>query len=280
MYRARLLTLGLVVLLSGLFSSAVLAAPKAELWPRWQAHNPENSERIDHRAWSRFLDRYLVPGQDGDPTLLRYAAVTQSDRQRLQSYLDGLSGVMIKQLNRAEQKAYWINLYNALTVNTVLEHYPLSSIRKIRSGLFSPGPWDLKLIEVEGAELSLNDIEHRILRPIWQDNRIHYGVNCASLGCPNLQPEPFTAANSDILLDRAAREYVNSSRGVNLVEGDLILSSLYDWYRSDFGTTPQKIKEHLQRYADEELSRRLNDHDGDVIYAYDWDLNDAAGGDF
>ncbi len=279
MYRTRLLSLCLALLLSGLFSSAVVAAPKAELWPRWQAHSPENSERIDHSVWGRFLDRYLVPGEGGDPNLLRYGAVTQSDQQQLQGYLELLSGVIIRQLNRAEQKAYWINLYNALTVNTVLEHYPLSSIRKIRSGLFSPGPWDLQLIEVEGTELTLNDIEHRILRPIWLDNRIHYAVNCASIGCPNLQPEPFTAANSEILLDRAAREYVNSSRGVNLVEGDLILSSLYDWYRSDFGTRLKMIKQHLQDYADEKLSLRLNDHDGGLSYAYDWSLNDAAGDD-
>jgi hypothetical protein len=279
MNRTGLLSLSLTLLVSGLFSAVVLAAPSAELWPYWQAHNPESTEQLDHSAWGSFIDRYLVAGQDGGPNLLRYAAVTRSDRKGLESYLDALSRVVVTQLNRDEQQAYWINLYNALTVNTVLEHYPVSSIRKIRSGLFSPGPWDLKLIEVEGAELSLNDIEHRILRPIWRDNRIHYAVNCASLGCPNLQADPFTAATTERLLERAARAYINSPRGVSLADGSLTLSSLYDWYRSDFGTTSKKIKEHLQRYADEELSRRLKNHRGKISYAYDWSLNDVAASD-
>jgi Protein of unknown function, DUF547 len=89
----------------------------------------------------------------------------------------------------------------------------VASIRDIAisPGLFSVGPWGGKLIEVEGEPLSLDDIEHRILRPIWRDPRLHYAVNCAALGCPNLRSSAFTAANADILLETAASDYVNGA---------------------------------------------------------------------
>jgi len=264
-----------LALLGALGSTYVLGAPKAEPWPRWQAHDPESSEQVDHRVWGMFLDRYLVAGQDGQATLLRYARVSADDRKLLKRYLDSLSRVPVSGLNRAEQKAYWINLYNALTVATVLHNYPIESIRSIKSGWFKPGPWDLSLIRVEGVELSLNDIEHRILRPIWQDERVHYAVNCASIGCPNLQPEAFTGVNTERLLGLAANEYVNSSRGVHFSAAGLVVSSLYDWYLVDFGGSETGLISHLLKYAGKDLAERLKHFNGKLTYAYDWSLNEA-----
>ena len=122
-----------------------------------------------------------------------------------------MAAVRVSGLGRDEQCAYWINLYNALTLEVVLDHYPVDSIRDIdiSPGLFSQGPWGKKLITVEGEQVSLNDIEHRILRPIWRDPRIHYAINCASLGCPNLQPRPFTGRTLDHALDLAAMRFVD-----------------------------------------------------------------------
>ena len=104
--------------------------------------------------------------------------------------------------SRDEQLAYWINLYNALTVKVILDHYPVKSILDIdiSPGWFSIGPWGKKLVAVEGVEISLDDIEHRILRPIWRDPRIHYALNCAAVGCPNLLREAFTGATAEVLL--------------------------------------------------------------------------------
>ena len=109
-----------------------------------------------------------------------------------------LSGVAIGGYAPDEQRAFWINLYHALTVRVILSHYPVSGIREIdiSPGLFARGPWDRKLIPVEGVELTLNDIEHRILRPIWRDPRVHYALNCASLGCPDLRRRPIPAPAS------------------------------------------------------------------------------------
>jgi hypothetical protein len=177
--------------------------------------------------------------------------------------------------NRAEQEAYWINLYNAATVDLILSRYPVASIRDINisPGLFSRGPWGAKLLAIEGEKVSLDDIEHRILRPIWKDNRIHYAVNCASLGCPNLQPPAYTAANMESLLERGAKEYVNHPRGVAIKDGKLRVSSIYVWFKEDFGGSPEGLMEHWRKYADAALAKRLQTYSGGLEHDYDWNLN-------
>ncbi|MDY0042938.1 MAG: DUF547 domain-containing protein, partial [Desulforhabdus sp.] len=164
----------------------VYAVPKAELWAKWNEYDASSTTRVDHSPWGRFLQDYLVTDDPSGVNLVHYSRVTASDRKELDAYLDRLQQVKVTGLNRAEQKAYWINLYNALTMKVVLDHYPVKSIRDINLssgllGLFTGGPWKAKLARVEGEELSLDDIEHRILRPIWRDKRIHYAVNCASI---------------------------------------------------------------------------------------------------
>lgn len=254
----------------------VCAAPRPDLWPRWQAHNQTSSLQVDHSAWGRFLGKYLVVDHPSGINQLRYAAVSATDRHGLQEYLDALQGMPVSRLNRPQQKAYWVNLYNALTVKIILDHYPVKSIRDIdiSPGWFSNGPWDARLLTIEGEQLSLNDIEHRILRPIWQDNRVHYAVNCASLGCPNLQAKPFTPENLGELLDLAARDYINHPRGMK-IEGDkAILSSIYDWFQVDFGGSEEGVRQHLQKYAGPERAEYLKAGKVHFSYAYDWILNE------
>ena len=257
------------------------AAPDAELWPRWQAHDAGATATIDHGAWAAFLERYLVVRADG-ANRVRYAAVSEADRDNLDGYIHRLAGVEISRYSRPVQFAYWVNLYNALTVDVVLDHYPVDSIRDIdiSPGWFASGPWGAELIEVEGTALTLNDIEHRILRPIWQDPRIHYAVNCASIGCPDLRPEPYTAERLDRQLDAAARSYVNDPRGADVDGGALTVSKIFTWYQEDFGGSDAGVIRHLRQYADAELRAQLSDVDEIDDSRYDWTLNDApaAGG--
>ncbi|MGK0171237.1 MAG: hypothetical protein ACI9W2_002966, partial [Gammaproteobacteria bacterium] len=210
------------------------AAPEAELWARWAVNNPGSVVQVDHGVWDRFLSQYVNEGEDGI-NRLSYGAVTGQDHVALDGYVQSLSKVLVARLGPDEQRAFWINLYNALTVQVVLDHYPVSSIREISisPGLFSVGPWKKKLIVIEDEQISLDDIEHRILRPIWADARIHYALNCAALGCPNLQRMAFTATNSSTLLDRAARAFVNHPRGVMVEDGRVRVSSLYVWFEAD-----------------------------------------------
>ncbi|NIO40956.1 MAG: DUF547 domain-containing protein, partial [Burkholderiales bacterium] len=184
------------------------AAPKADLWERWTVHDPSAVTTIDHGRWDHFLKTYVSAFPDG-VNRLAYARVSETDRKRLDRYIDDLVALPISAYSRNDQRAYWINLYNALTVQLILDHYPVKSIRHIKPHPFAIGPWRKKLITVEGERLSLDDIEHRILRPIWRDPRLHYAVNCAAIGCPNLQTEAYTASNADTLLDRGAKTYVN-----------------------------------------------------------------------
>ena len=206
-----------------------------------------------------------------------YGRVSVTDGAGLDAYLARLAALPISRYGRAEQRAYWINLYNALTVQLVLAHYPVASIRDIAisPGLFAIGPWGKRLVEIEGETLSLNDIEHRILRPIWRDPRIHYAVTCAALGCPSLQRFAFTAANTESLLESAARAYVNHPRGVRLAEGRLLLSSIYVWFAEDFGSDDAAIVAHLRRYAEPPLAAQLERTTAIAGHAYDWSLNDT-----
>lgn len=252
------------------------AAPRPDIWSRWERHDPSSTVVVDHTPWRQFLGKYLVTGHPGGVNRVRYGTVEPGDKKHLEEYLNALQTVGVSGLNRREQMAYWINLYNALTVKVILDHYPVKSIRDvdISPGLFSNGPWDAKLVKVEGEEVSLNDMEHRILRPIWKDNRVHYAVNCASLGCPNLQPEPFTSADLESALDRVAAEYVNHPRGARMEGGTLILSSIYDWFQVDFGGAEEGVIQHLRKYARDPLADALTNHRGGITYAYDWSLNE------
>ncbi len=275
--KRRLLRIASLAALSAGLTSPLAAAPKAELWPLWQHHRPESTATVDHGPWQAFLDRYVSSGTSGIH-LVAYAAVTASDRQALGRYLTSLEATRVSALNRREQLAYWINLYNAATLKVVLDHMPVDSITDIdiSPGFFSNGPWGAKLLRVEGRELSLNDVEHRILRPIWRDPRIHYAVNCASLGCPNLGRQAYTAETAEELLEAAARDYVNHPRGARFDGEKLVVSSIFVWYRDDFGGSDAGVVESLRRYATPELARRLQSWDGGLDHDYDWSLN-AAG---
>lgn len=257
-------------------ATAAWGAPKANLWEYWTAHAPQSTETVDHSPWARFMDRYLVTDHPSGINMVPYGEVTDADEQALRDYVADLAAMSPTTLNRDEQMAYWINLYNALTIQVILEHYPVRSIRRINisPGLFSSGPWDAKLLSIEGQDVSLNDIEHRILRPIWQDNRIHYAVNCASRGCPNLQPEPYTADNLESLLQKGADEYVNHPRGARFEGERLHASSIYDWYQEDFGGNAAGVVDHLQIHAAGSLASNLEGYSGRIRYSYDWALNE------
>jgi hypothetical protein len=250
------------------------AAPKAELWARWQKHDAASGQKIDHQVWDRLLKQHVVSHPTGI-NRVRYQDIRAEDQKVLKNYLQSLQGVSISSHNRKEQQAYWINLYNALTVDLILSRFPVASIRDINisPGLLARGPWGAKLLTVEGEKLALDDIEHRILRPIWKDERIHYALNCASLGCPNLQPAAYTGENTEALLDKGAREFINHPRGVALTGGNLKVSSIYVWFQEDFGGDAEGLMEHWQKYANPPLAGALEKYKGGLSHDYDWRLN-------
>ena len=253
-------------------------AQKAELWARWQKHDPGSAQKIDHSAWDGFLKKFVVVSDPSGINRVRYQAVAAVDFKSLQDYLRSMQAVAISNYNRNEQKAFWINVYNALTIDVVLSRFPVVSIRTINISpeLLAQGPWGAKLFIVEGEKLSLDDIEHRILRPIWKDNRVHYAVNAAALGSPNLQPLAFTGENTEALLEKGAREFINHPRGVDIEKNRLQVSSIYVWFQEDFGRDAEDLMEHWQQYANPKLTdAKLEKYNGGLTHDFDWRLNKA-----
>lgn len=242
---------------------------------------PDAGQTVDHSVWDRLLKTYVKPGHDG-LNRVDYSAFKGAAHVALKAYIGQLETVDPAALSRSEQFAFLANLYNAKTVDIVLDHYPVSSIKEISlgggglAGLFAAGPWKAKVLKIKGVALSLDDIEHGILRPIFKDPRVHYALNCASVGCPNLARTAFTGADLDAQLDRAAHDYVNSRRGVDPKPGGLVVSSIYDWYQEDFGGSTRGVIDHLRAHAEPDLGRHLERAAAIADYRYDWSLNDTA----
>jgi Protein of unknown function, DUF547 len=228
----------------------------------------------DHTAWDGLLSRYVRESADG-VNRVNYAGwkASAADRAALAAYIRALEAERPSALPRAEAFAYWANLYNAVTVNVILARYPVASIRDIRSeggGLKGfIGPWQTKLVTVEDRRLSLDDIEQGIMRPTFRDPRVHYAVNCASIGCPNLPRRAFRGDTLEADLDAAARAYINHPRGVRVTPQGLRLSSIYKWYAADFGD----LKTHLERYVTPARAAEIRASARIAGYGYDWSLN-------
>ena len=255
-----------------------LPAPKALPGQTLTRFASPPGEAVDHRDWTTFLTRYVA--QDGQGvSRLAYGQVTVADQARLDGYLSALQAVNPATLTRDRQLAYWINLYNALTVDVVLENYPVASIRDIKDGPLSIGPWNRPLAQVAGETLTLNDIEHRIIRPTFNEPRIHYALNCAAVGCPNLMNRAWQAPTLERDFAAAERAYINDPRGVRFDDrGRLILSKIYIWFREDFGVNEKAVLAYLKTVAEPELRAQLNNASRASAYDYNWALNDAATG--
>lgn len=257
--------------------NASFAAEEARLMERWLVNDALSERTVDHGAWQKILDTYLIKTRA--ETVFDYAAVSEEDITTLDHYLTGLSRTDVDRLNEVEQKAFWINAFNALIVRVVLSEYPVSSINDIGGGWFSSGPWAEKRFRVYLIDLSLNDIYHRILRPIWQDNRVHYALSCAAKGCPNLSEKAFIAETLDQDLEAAGRDFINNGQGIlQLNGGSVRLSRIYDWYRDDFGEDEAGVIGHLKSFADVETGVNLENVKRISGHAFDWSLNDREEG--
>jgi len=258
------------------YAAAAQAAPKADLWSVWQANNPASTQTIDHGVWNDFLQTYLRTNEPDGINRVAYANVPAAAQAALAADVNRLEAVRIDDYAPAEQRAYWMDLYNEETVLLILQHMPVKSILDINlggGGLFARGPWDAKLLTIEGRPVSLNDIEHRIIRPIWPSPLNHYGLNCASLGCPNLLPQAFTGANFFRLLAINARDYINNPAHVSVGPNGLRVSNIYIWYQADFGGSDQGVIDHLMQYAAPGLKQQLAGIHSISNHQYDWHLN-------
>lgn len=277
MFKIKHKTNYLIILLLLFTTGVAQAAFHKNLWPKWEINNPLSKEVISHQLWQDFLNRRVVTNEE-NINLVDYGHMTQIDFNLLKDYIRSMAQVNINNYNRREQLAYWINIYNALMVQTVANYYPISTIQEINisPGLFSVGPWGANLITIKGTTLTLDDINNRIIRPIWNDVRTHYTLNNASIGAPNLNRKAYQGLILEEQLNNATSTYVNSLRGVSVIEGRLIISKLYDWYEEDFGGTKQDVIIHLLQFAQEPLLSQLKHINSIDSYIYNWHINSPS----
>ncbi len=263
------------LLLALLFSVTASAAPQLEGIEFWDERDEQSELVVDHNQWQELLNIYIDDQHPSGVNRFDYKSVSEEDKKKLDTYLDYLQSLTPREMTPEVQFAYWVNLYNAKTVDYIVEGVQennITSIKQIRSKLVLPGPWKRNDLKIEGKKLSLDNIEHGILRPIWKDHRIHFAVNCASIGCPNLSKTAYTPENTESLLDIAEEDFLSHSRAVRVTEGTVILSSLFDWYGADFADSQVEFFDYISDFVDPEIADFLLDEPA-VKYEYDWKLN-------
>jgi hypothetical protein len=270
----------LMVRVAGMTAAAATPAAALTTTEVFQPSAKGSPVVVDHRVWDQQLRTYVRP----DPNAFNqvdYAGWKARGHGDLKAYVAYLQTVDPVKLDRPEQFAFWANLYNSKTIDIVLDNYPLRSIRDVRLGgglkaIVAGGPWQAKVVKVAGQDLSLDDIENQIMRPIFKDPRVHYSINCASNGCPNLMAEAFTGAKLYSQLDMCARDFVNHPRALRFENGKLKASNIYSWFQADFGGTPEAVLAHVKTYAKPELRAKLDAVSSIADYDYDWNLNGVA----
>ena len=220
---------------------------------------------VDHGIFGRLLKSHVQNGW------VDYRGFKKDERQ-LDAYLDQMAQIDPQTLGRNEQMAFYINAYNAWTIKLILENYPgVASIKDL--GSFFRSPWKKKFVKINGETVTLDHLEHDILRPVFKDPRVHFAVNCASKSCPPLLNEPYSGAALDGQLETAALAFINDPQS-NYLKGDtLYVSRIFKWFGEDFGND---IRKFVQSYARGEFAGRLEGQgDGLTIryLDYDWSLN-------
>ena len=265
------------VLLLALVVGGVLLAAHimgSPIFPAAEGRAAVQTARFDHEhaAWTDLLGRYVRDG------VVDYAGLNQDGQPALNAYLEDLETAAGHQSAwpREQRLAYWINAYNAYTVRLILDNYPLKSIRSI--GLLPGAAFRRRFIPlgIGGAELTLDDIEHRTLRPEFEDARIHFAIVCASISCPPLQSQAFRASDIDAELDAAARQFLTDETR-NRLETDsatLFLSSIFDWFREDFERDAGSLEAFVSRFLSESDAAAFRIGSFRIRFLdYDWSLN-------
>jgi Protein of unknown function, DUF547 len=227
-----------------------------------------DSKPINHAIFDSLLKKYV--NNDG---FVKYKGFLE-DSVQFNSYLDLLSRNHPNEKNwsKEERLAYWINAYNAFTIKLICNNYPLKSIKDIKSGIpFVSDTWTISFVKIEGKTYNLNDIEHGIIRPKFNDPRIHFAVNCASKGCPPLRNEAYIASKLNAQLDEQAKSFINDGNR-NKIESTnkADLSKIFTWFAGDFKKAAPSVIAFINKYSNTKLSEKATLDYQD----YDWNLNE------
>jgi hypothetical protein len=230
----------------------------------------------DYSQWNRILSTYYNPANGMD-----YKALKAKDEATVQNLRKQLGTVNAASLSKKEQLAYWINVYNVNTVGTVLEGYPIKSLRDMSTDpVIRLNVFKKERVPYNGKMLSLNDVENTYIREAFKDPRIHFAINCAARTCPPLRTEAYVGARVDAQLDEQTRMFLNGPFGVKLKptskDLDISTTKIMDWFGDDWGNDGAKAA-FIRRYVAADKQRLIDQANGkfDFDYdTYDWALND------
>ncbi len=217
---------------------------------------PPKETKISHASFDSYLKKYVSASGS-----VNYNGM-KADYQPLKIYLNELAKSTPKpDWSRNEKLAYWINAYNAFTIDLILSNYPLSKITDLDGG----SPWKVSRIELEGKKYSLDQIENKIIRPQFKEPRIHFAVNCAAKSCPTLMNGAFLPSKLSSQLERQTKKFINNSVFNKISEGSAKVSKIFEWYGEDFGN----LKNYLNKY----INQKIADDTKIEFIEYDWSLN-------
>lgn len=227
---------------------------------------------FDHSAFDVLLHRHVVDG------LVDYDAFAKDPT--FPAYLDTLARADIAALPEAERLAFWINTYNAFTIDLINRHRERDSIRNINrtAGLALKGPWRERIVRAAGAVYDLDDVEHEIIRKRFQEPRIHFALVCAAVGCPPLRREAYVGARLDAQLDDQAKAFLVRSTVWNRLDVPhrvAHLSRVFEYYRDDFGGSDAAVGRYIARFYPPGPERQMLESGAFEVRhtEYDWTLN-------
>ncbi len=242
---------------SDVVNAAAIWAQEGAPWPRWGAHNEANKFEVDHSFWTRFMDSFGE--RRGDDTIVDYFYVVNRGIGDLSYYIYALEQVPVSTLRKDEQLAYWLDLHNAYAIE--ITAYSLTSIVENADTtrlLVLGQAWRDKSLKVEGQNLSLVDIERRIIMRQWNDPRVIYGLYLPAFGAPQLPYHPFTGDNVWMMLNKRARKFVNSNRAMEFHGDKIDVSALYFWDKKLIKNN-EAVLNHLRQFARPSLKLKLAD---------------------
>lgn len=230
-----------------------------------------------HKLFTEVLQQHVRGG------MVDYKKLKTEDK--LDKYLSKLSSANPEKLNRNEKLAFWINAYNAFTLQIVRDNYPIKSITDLHAGgkiigfLIGKTVWDKEFILINNKKYSLNDIEHKILRKM-NEPRIHFAIVCASFSCPTLRSEAYEAEKIEQQLEEDAIRFLNDTErnDFNLAKRNAELSKIFDWFGEDFGKSDANILRYVSAFLPAKLKEDISKNVGEweISYKnYDWNLNET-----
>jgi hypothetical protein len=233
----------------------------------------------EHKDWTELLKKVVRTKPDGSSDV-HYQGVLR-DPVLLNRYLKNLGNLKqdeFDKFSKSEQMAFYINAYNAFTVKLVIDHYPVPSIKKI-GGILS-SPWKMKFFRLFGREMTLDEVEHTILRKKYKEPRIHFAVNCASIGCPALRAEAFVGSRLDEQLAQQTQLFLRdkSRNYIDDAKNKVFLSKIFNWFEEDFTANGSSVQSFVATFMtdDPKIQEKLRKNAYDISYTdYNWDLNSA-----